>query len=70
VPFGEIIRGCLVKKRSMRWTAPQVLATLNAAQGMRATLSAYRWSFSQALNRLGNGKDAREGKSAARKSDE
>jgi len=47
VPFGEIIRGCLIKKRAMRWTAPQVLAALQAARGLRASLSAGRWRVSQ-----------------------
>ncbi|MHB9022644.1 MAG: protein kinase domain-containing protein [Armatimonadota bacterium] len=53
-PFNEIINGCLIKKRNMRWTAPQVLAALEAARGMRATFSAARWTLKQALG--GSGK--------------
>lgn len=52
VPFSDIIRGCLIKKRSMRWTAPQVLAMLHTSRGMRASLSAYRWTFNQSLRRM------------------
>jgi hypothetical protein len=70
LPFADIIQGCLVKKRSMRWTAPQVLAALNTTKGLRATLSAYRWSFNQVVHG-GNGKekdkDNGSGKTAARK---
>ena len=51
-PFNEIIRGCLIKKRAMRWTAPQVLEALNAARGMRAYLSACRWNTSRMLQGL------------------
>lgn len=68
IPFGEIIQGCLIKKRSMRWTAPQVIAALNNAKGMRATISAYRWSFAQAMHNNGNnGKVKSNGKRVVRK---
>ncbi len=49
LPFGEIIRGCLIKKRSQRWTALRVLDALHAARGLRASLSAWRWALGQRL---------------------
>lgn len=54
IPFLQIIRGCLIKKRTLRWTAPQVLATLNAARGTRASFSAYRWNLKQRLRHMGD----------------
>ena len=51
-PFNEIIRGCLIKKRSIRWTAPQVLSALNASRGLRAIFAAYGYTFNKAVRRL------------------
>lgn len=44
-PFMDIIRGCLIKKRSTRWTAPQVLTALQFARGARAYFAALRWTL-------------------------
>jgi len=51
-PFGEIIHGCLIKKRSMRWTAPQVQRVLlDSSHNVQAFLSACRWTIDKTLHR-------------------
>ena len=51
-PYNEIIHGCLIKKRSMRWTAPQVQRTLQeASHSAQAFLAACRWTLDQTLHR-------------------
>jgi len=52
MPFLEIIRGCLIQKRALRWTAPQVLEALHAAHGLRVSLSAYRWTLNERMRQL------------------
>lgn len=49
IPFMDIIRGCLIKRRAMRWGAQQVLTALMSAHGMRATMSALSWTFKHAI---------------------
>jgi serine/threonine protein kinase len=52
-PFPEIIRGCLIKTRSQRWTARQVLDALHASHGLAETLAGAQWLVNQTLRQWG-----------------
>ncbi len=52
-PFPEIIRGCLIKTRSQRWTARQVLDALHASHGLAETLAGAQWTVNQTLRQWG-----------------
>ncbi len=57
-PFDEIIHGCLIPKRSTRWTALQVHAALESSRGMRAYLAGCRWNLQSAMRRSQSAKNA------------